>query len=99
MYIGGIRALLLQSLHPLAMAGVAGLSGYQDDPWGRLQRTADYVATTTFARKEDVEKMISHVRSIQRNGDTACGKTARSLYYPVQPGSCLGLQTPTNRHK
>lgn len=64
MYIGGIRALLLQSLHPLAMAGVAGHSGYQDDPWGRLQRTADYVATTTFARKEDVEKMIAHVRRI-----------------------------------
>lgn len=64
MDIGGIRALLLQSLHPLAMAGVAGHSGYQDDPWGRLQRTADYVATTTFARKEDVEKMISHVRRI-----------------------------------
>lgn len=64
MYMGGIRALLLQSLHPLAMAGVAGHSGYQDDPWGRLQRTADYVATTTFARTEDVEKMIAHVRRI-----------------------------------
>ncbi|MDO5049947.1 MAG: oxygenase MpaB family protein [Actinomycetaceae bacterium] len=64
MYIGGIRALLLQSLHPLAMAGVAGHSGYQDDPWGRLQRTADYVATTTFARKVDVEEMIAHVRRI-----------------------------------
>ena len=62
MYIGGIRALLLQSLHPLAMAGVAGHSGYQDDPWGRLQRTAEYVVTTTFARKVDVEKMIEHVR-------------------------------------
>lgn len=67
MYIGGIRALLLQSLHPLAMAGVAGHSGYQDDPWGRLQRTADYVATTTFARKEDVEKMIDHVRRIHEH--------------------------------
>lgn len=62
MYVGGIRALLLQSLHPLAMAGVAGHSGYQDDPWGRLQRTAEYVVTTTFARKVDVEKMIAHVR-------------------------------------
>lgn len=64
MYIGGIRALLLQSLHPLAMAGVAGHSGYQDDPWGRLQRTADYIATTTFAPIEHAEKMIARVRKI-----------------------------------
>src|SRR5215469_4069232 len=40
MFIGGIRALLLQSLHPLAMAAVAGHSGYRGDPWGRLQRTS-----------------------------------------------------------
>ncbi|MDO5495434.1 MAG: oxygenase MpaB family protein [bacterium] len=64
MYVGGIRALLLQSLHPLAMAGVAGHSGYRDDPWGRLQRTADYVATTTFATIPDAEAMIARVRSI-----------------------------------
>ena len=68
MYIGGIRALLLQSLHPLAMAGVAGHSEYQDDPWGRLQRTADYVAMTelswvlfllVFERIRDMSKRYS----------------------------------------
>lgn len=64
MYVGGIRALLLQSLHPLAMAGVAGHSGYRDDPWGRLQRTADYVAITTFARIEEAEALIDRVRRI-----------------------------------
>ena len=37
MFIGGIRALLLQSLHPLAMTGVAQHSDYKNDPWGRLQ--------------------------------------------------------------
>ena len=37
MFVGGITALLLQSLHPLAMAAVAGHSGYRGDPWGRLQ--------------------------------------------------------------
>nr|NLD40244.1 DUF2236 domain-containing protein [Actinomycetales bacterium] len=66
MYVGGIRALLLQSLHPLAMAGVAGHSGYRDDPWGRLQRTSDYVATSTFATILDAEAMISRVRSIHQ---------------------------------
>ena len=40
MFVGGLRALLLQSLHPLAMAGVAGHSGYRGDPWGRLHGPA-----------------------------------------------------------
>ena len=43
MLIGGVSALLLQTLHPLAMAGVADHSGYRDDPLGRLRRTAQFV--------------------------------------------------------
>lgn len=66
MYVGGIRALLLQSLHPLAMAGVAGHSGYKGDPWGRLQRTSEYIAVTTFGRVEDAERMIARIRGIHR---------------------------------
>ena len=50
MFVGGITALLLQSLHPLAMAAVAGHSGYRGDPWGRLQRTSYFLAVTTFGR-------------------------------------------------
>ncbi len=64
MFIGGIRALLLQSLHPLAMAGVAGHSGYKGDPWGRLQRTSTFLATTTFGTIEDAESLIARVRGI-----------------------------------
>ncbi|MGZ8751293.1 MAG: oxygenase MpaB family protein, partial [Pseudonocardia sp.] len=48
MFAGGIRALLLQSLHPLAMAGVVDHSGFEGDPWGRLQRTSHFLAVTTF---------------------------------------------------
>jgi len=48
MFVGGIRALLLQSLHPLAMAGVAGHSGYRSDPWGRLQRISAFLARTAI---------------------------------------------------
>ncbi|MCB0935992.1 MAG: DUF2236 domain-containing protein, partial [Mycobacterium sp.] len=44
MFVGGLRALLLQSLHPLAMAGVAEHSDYRGDPWGRLQRTSTFLA-------------------------------------------------------
>lgn len=64
MFVAGIRALLLQSLHPLAMAGVAGHSGYKGDPWGRLQRTSTFLATTTFGTIEDAEALIARVRGI-----------------------------------
>lgn len=64
MFPGGIAALLLQSLHPLAMAGVAGHSGYRGDPWGRLQRTSHYLATTTFGTIEHAEAAIARVREI-----------------------------------
>ncbi len=64
MFPGGIASLLLQSLHPLAMAGVAGHSGYKSDPWGRLQRTSHYLATTTFGTIADAEAAVARVRSI-----------------------------------
>ncbi|WP_407319622.1 oxygenase MpaB family protein [Isoptericola halotolerans] len=63
-FVGGLRALLLQSLHPLAMAGVAGHSGYRGDPWGRLARTSTFLATTTFATADDAQAMIDRVRAV-----------------------------------
>jgi uncharacterized protein (DUF2236 family) len=66
MFVGGIRALLLQSLHPLAMAAVAGHSGYRGDPWGRLQRTSYFLAVTTFGRSSDAREAIGRVRAIHR---------------------------------
>lgn len=64
MFVGGIRALLLQSLHPLAMAGVAGHSGYRSDPWGRLHRTSDFIAKTTFATIPDADAALEQVRVV-----------------------------------
>src|SRR4029077_3347613 len=66
MFIGGIRALLLQSLHPLAMAAVAGHSGFRGDPWGRLQRTSYLLAVTTFGRDGDAQEAIARGRAIPR---------------------------------
>ena len=66
MFIGGITALLLQSLHPLAMAAVAGHSGYRGDPWGRLQRTSYFLAITTFGRASDAREAIGRVRAIHQ---------------------------------
>ena len=64
MFPGGVAALLLQSLHPLAMAGVAGHSGYKGDPWGRLKRTSDYIAVTTYGTLPDATATIERVRSV-----------------------------------
>ena len=66
MFVGGLRALLLQSLHPLAMAAVSGHSGFKSDPWGRLQRTSHYLAVTTFGTATDAEAMIGRVQAIHR---------------------------------
>jgi uncharacterized protein (DUF2236 family) len=66
MLIGGISALLLQTLHPLAMAGVAEHSNYQADPLGRLRRTASFVGATTFGTAQDAEKAIQQVRRVHR---------------------------------
>jgi uncharacterized protein (DUF2236 family) len=64
MFVGGLRALLLQSLHPLAMAAVAAHSGYRGDPWGRLQRTSTFLAVTTFGAAEDAERAVARVRAV-----------------------------------
>jgi uncharacterized protein (DUF2236 family) len=66
MLIGGVSALLLQALHPLAMAGVAEHSSYQEDPLGRLRRTASFVGTTTFGTVAQAEAAIAQVRRVHR---------------------------------
>jgi uncharacterized protein (DUF2236 family) len=64
MFVGGMRALLLQSLHPLAMAAVDQHSGYRGDPWGRLQRTSTFLAETTFGTIEDADRAVRIVRAV-----------------------------------
>ena len=64
MFVGGLRALLLQSLHPRAMAGVADHSGYRADPWGRLQRTAAFLAATTFGSEDVAARAVRTVRVV-----------------------------------
>ena len=80
MLIGGISALLLQALHPLAMAGVAEHSNYQHDPLGRLGRTANFVGTTTFGTVAEAEKAIAQVQRVHRrvHGVAPDGRTYRA---------------------
>lgn len=66
MFVGGLRALLLQALHPLAMAGVAGHSGYRSDPWGRLQRTNHYLGVTTFGTAEAAEALVDRINDVHQ---------------------------------
>ncbi|MGI8881931.1 MAG: oxygenase MpaB family protein [Jatrophihabitans sp.] len=64
MFVGGLRALLLQSLHPLAMAAVDQHSGFRSDPWGRLQRTSTFLAETTFGTIADSDRAVRIVRAV-----------------------------------
>ena len=48
------------------MAAVAEHSDYRGDPWGRLQRTSRFVATTTFGETADVQQAIARVRAVHQ---------------------------------
>ncbi len=80
MFVGGIRALLVQSLHPVAMLAVSQHSGFRGDPWGRLHRTSRFLATTTYGTITDAEGDIAHVRAIHRRirGATRAGVPYRA---------------------
>lgn len=64
MMIGGVAALLLQMLHPHAMAGVWDHSNFRTDMVGRLRRTARFVGGTTYAATDQADAMIARVRRI-----------------------------------
>ena len=66
MFIGAIRALLLQSLHPVALQAVVDHAGFRRDFWGRFQRTSRYLALTTYGTIPDAERAIAAVRAIHR---------------------------------
>ncbi|HYG92721.1 MAG TPA: oxygenase MpaB family protein [Nocardioides sp.] len=64
MFVGGLRALLLQTMHPAAMTAVAEHSGYRGDMWGRLHRTSTFLAVTTFGTSSDAQQAVDAVRRI-----------------------------------
>ena len=66
MFTGGIRALLLQSLHPIALYGVEEHSLYRDDPWRRVQNTSEFLAATTFGPVTYASQVIDRVNRIHR---------------------------------
>ena len=66
-FVGGIRSLYLQALHPLALAGVDRHSTYREDPFGRLQRTGAFIAATTFGSAELAQQTVDAVRTMHRS--------------------------------
>jgi uncharacterized protein (DUF2236 family) len=71
MLLGGVRALMLQAVHPLVMAGFDANSRFREDPWGRLQRTGAWVATVTYGTRAEAEQ---------------AGAALRALHARLQPG-------------
>lgn len=83
MMIGGVAALMLQMLHPAALAGVWDHSNFRRDMQGRLRRTAHFIAGTTFGSTAYAEAQIAHVRRIHdRVGGTLVDGTP---YYANDP--------------
>jgi uncharacterized protein (DUF2236 family) len=63
---GGLRALLLQALHPEAMALLDAKTVFRDQPWDRIRRTAEFVATVTYAPTPVVDAAAARVRKVHR---------------------------------
>ena len=83
-FVGGIRALLIQAAHPEVAAGVFDHSQYRDDPLGRLTRTASYVTATSFGAMPEVEEALARVR---RRHQPVRGRSHRGRpYSAADPG-------------
>ena len=90
--VAGLRSLLMQALHPLAMAGVDQHSGWRQDPVGRLAATSAYLATITFGERAAaaqaaarVRRIHAHVRGVDpvTGGPYAAGDPALLLWVHV----------------
>ena len=64
MMIGGISSLIMQALHPQALAGVWDHSSFREDLKGRLGRTAFFIAATTYGSQEMALNIIDKVNRI-----------------------------------
>src|SRR5437870_12155975 len=62
--LAGMRSLMVQALHPLAMAGVAQHSNWRQDPFGRLAATSSYLLTTTYGDSEAALAAAKRVRKL-----------------------------------
>jgi uncharacterized protein (DUF2236 family) len=64
MFLAGFRALLLQAVHPLVMAGFDDNSFFRGDPWGRLRRTGEWIATVTYGTTAEARAAGAGLRAL-----------------------------------
>lgn len=86
--VGGFRALMIQSLHPLAMAGVTHFSDFRENPLRRLRQTAGFVHTVVFADTATVDNMAARVQSIHARVQGTDPVTGRE-YSAMDPATLL----------
>ncbi len=81
LFAGAGYALMLQVAHPVVSAGVAEHSNFQEDPWGRLIRTLDYVNVSVFAGDVAAAEMGRRTREMHKRikGVMADGTRYHSL--------------------
>ncbi|HEX8495903.1 MAG TPA: oxygenase MpaB family protein, partial [Actinomycetales bacterium] len=76
--IAGLRALLLQALHPVAVHGVFEHSTFREDVWGRLANTAEFVGVTTYGSTVEAITMGARIRAIHMRVSGVEPTTGRS---------------------
>lgn len=62
--VGGIRALLMQALHPGALAGIHEHSDFRADPLSRLARTIRWIFTVTYGSTGAAEQASARIRRL-----------------------------------
>ncbi len=77
-FMAGVRALMIQSAHPEVADGFIQHSTINQDPLGRISRTGDYVAVTTFGAMPEVNNMIN---MIQKMHERVVGTSSRGIHY------------------
>ncbi len=85
--VGGVRALLVQAMHPTVLAGFDQHSAYREDPESRLQRTAAFVTITTFGTTAQAERVCRRVRGAHRS---VTGRTPSGEAYDASDPELLG---------
>jgi uncharacterized protein (DUF2236 family) len=87
--VAGMRALLLQTLHPGAMAGVHDWSRYREDPLGRLNGTVRWVLVTTFGDRRQAERACAHVGKLHERVKGSYDRDGESVDYSAADPALL----------
>jgi len=89
--VGGIRALLMQALHPGSLTGVANHSRYEQDALGRLAGTIRWLTVTTFGSHTAVAGEDQRVNRMHKRvtGEYTTSTGEERLYKAADPDLLL----------